>query len=354
MDTMSVSMSALDLARRRRRSSVSGSLEARPALASGATFCFLGAKGGCGTTTICTELAKSAATKTAVLDGDLNGMRNVAVLCGAVNKLDRARRSSQFGVVRCGDVTIAELACDHRSGALLRAEDVDAVANELEASQLVLADLPMPFAPAIRPLIARATRLFIVTEPTLLGIANAGMIVSRLCRLGVPRTRLAAIVNVRAGAVVTADELQHQLELPTVATIPRSTSRGFQRALDALARSLASMQKEPALDLIPPFGEQASAPIARVDLVGELDIFRLEEIARMLPDPRHLEAITIDCRHASYIDSSVLGLLVQFRKAFVCAGGDPHRLAIVLPKGSTAERTFEITGLVSQFAVIRV
>jgi anti-anti-sigma factor len=347
-------MTALDPAPRQRRSSSSGSLADEAALTCGATFCFVGAKGGCGTTTICTELAKSAAATTAVLDGDLNGMRNVAVLCGAVNKLDLARRSSRFGPVRCGDVTIAELACDHRSGALLRAEDVEALVKQLEASHLVLADLPTPLAPAIRPLIARATRLFIVTEPTLLGIANAGMMIARLCGLGVPRARLAAIVNIRAASVVTADELQHQLEIPAIATIPRSTSRGFQTAVDSLARSLASMPKEPPLDLVPPFGEQASTPIARVDLVGELDIFRLEEIARTLPDPRRLEAITIDCRHASYIDSSVLGLLVQFRKAFVSGGGDPGRLTIVLPKGSTAERTFEITGLMSQFAVVRV
>jgi anti-anti-sigma factor len=89
-------------------------------------------------------------------------------------------------------------------------------------------------------------------------------------------------------------------------------------------------------------------------LTGELDLFRIDEIRAKLPDPRAAELVTIDCSEVSYIDSSALGLLLEFRKSFVAAGGHPEDLHLILPEGGTIARTFEITGLDALFTVAYV
>ena len=58
-------------------------------------FLFAGAKGGVGTTTLCCELAKAMREKNvAIVDADLTGRRNVALLCEAIRGLDAARGAS--------------------------------------------------------------------------------------------------------------------------------------------------------------------------------------------------------------------------------------------------------------------
>ena len=90
---------------------------------------------------------------------------------------------------------------------------------------------------------------------------------------------------------------------------------------------------------------------AYVVLEGDLDIFRKSEVASALPDPARVDSVVINCSRAAYIDSLVLGMLVQFRRQFVAAGGDPRALVLMLPREGPIRRTFELTGLTRLFEI---
>lgn len=90
---------------------------------------------------------------------------------------------------------------------------------------------------------------------------------------------------------------------------------------------------------------------AYVALVGDLDLSRREEIAAALPDPQLVESVVINLVRATSVDSVIIGLLVQFRRAFVKFGGRPQELVITLPKHGAVPRTFELAGLTRLFAI---
>jgi anti-anti-sigma factor len=90
---------------------------------------------------------------------------------------------------------------------------------------------------------------------------------------------------------------------------------------------------------------------AYVVLDGELDLSRKSELIAALPDPKTLKHAVINLTHATYLDSFMLGALVQFRTNFISGGGDPNNLMIVLPEQGVLRRTFEITGLHKLFPV---
>src|SRR5208282_1791643 len=89
---------------------------ARRRRAMSATFAFIGAKGGSGTTTLCAELAKAVRKNVAVVDGDLSGRRNLAVLCDAIHLLDLARTGPTLAIAQTEAATVAELAPTYEAG----------------------------------------------------------------------------------------------------------------------------------------------------------------------------------------------------------------------------------------------
>lgn len=93
---------------------------------------------------------------------------------------------------------------------------------------------------------------------------------------------------------------------------------------------------------------------AYVVLDGDLDVTRKTEVLAALPDARALKHAVINLTRVSYIDSFMLGSLVQFRANFVAAGGKPENLMLVLPRGGILERTFELTGLTKLFSIAYV
>lgn len=93
---------------------------------------------------------------------------------------------------------------------------------------------------------------------------------------------------------------------------------------------------------------------AYVVLDGDLDISRRTELLAALPDPHALKNVVINLTRVNYVDSFVLGSLVQFRANFIAAGGKPESLMLVLPREGILERTFDLTGLNKLFSIAYV
>jgi len=219
-----------------------------------ATFAFINAKGGSGATTICAELAKVLRQDVALVDGDLSGRRNVAVLFDAIAPLDAVREDSTVAVTRAGGITLAELAPTYEAGFTIVLDSVERIASTLERNNLVLADLPLPFAAPVRPFVVRATRFIVVTEPTLLGVTSGSTLIAELLRFGVPRSRIAILINnARGGTTAMARQtIENALESATIAEFPPMQDRNFGKAIGALATRLRSIAAEPPLESILP------------------------------------------------------------------------------------------------------
>jgi anti-anti-sigma factor len=82
---------------------------------------------------------------------------------------------------------------------------------------------------------------------------------------------------------------------------------------------------------------------AQITLTGGLDIYRRDEIENLLPEPGTVDRVVIDCSGATSIDSTILTLLMRYRRAFASAGGDPVNIIIVVEP--SLRRTFDIAGL---------
>lgn len=98
----------------------------------------------------------------------------------------------------------------------------------------------------------------------------------------------------------------------------------------------------------------ASGESAYVVLDGELDLSRRDEIVAALPAPEAISSGVINLASATYVDSTVLGALVKFRRAFINRGGNPESLIIVLAKGGPIRSAFERTGLHRLFSIAYV
>lgn len=82
---------------------------------------------------------------------------------------------------------------------------------------------------------------------------------------------------------------------------------------------------------------------AQIRLEGGLDIYRREEIAALLPEPGSFDRVVLDCTAATSIDSTILTLLMRYRRNFASAGGDPVNIIIIVEPA--LRRTFDIAGL---------
>ncbi len=218
------------------------------------TFAFINAKGGSGATTVCAELAKSirADRSVAVVDGDLTGRRNLAILFDAVRELDGAREGS-VGVACIGGITLAELAPTYDSAFTIDFNRVEALASSFCEAGCVLADLPMPFAAPVRPFVVRAARFVIVAEPSLLGVASARSTIAELKKFGVPSTRIAVLINCRDGnPLASRAEIERALDVKLLGELPPKNDRAYSKALSALEKALCSIAAEPQIEALHP------------------------------------------------------------------------------------------------------
>ena len=219
------------------------------------SFVFISAKGGSGGTTICAEVARVMRSNRSVVvvDGDLSGRRNMAILFDAVRTLDSSRENATVGVTSIAGLTLVELAPAYDAAFTINFDQVEQLAGSFGDAGCVLADIPIPFAAPVRPFVVRATRFVIVAEPNLLGIASARTMIAELKRFGVPLTRIVLMTNCRDGsAVASRAEIERALEIKVLAEIPNQNDRNYAKAIGALEKALTAIAAEPQLDALGP------------------------------------------------------------------------------------------------------
>jgi anti-anti-sigma factor len=89
---------------------------------------------------------------------------------------------------------------------------------------------------------------------------------------------------------------------------------------------------------------------ARVELSGDLDVYRRDEIEAALPPANSIDHLVLDLRMATLLDSSVIAVIMRYRRAFIEAGNDAHNIVILVPPN--LRRIFEITGLVTLLTIV--
>jgi pilus assembly protein CpaF len=226
---------------------------------------FVGAKGGSGTTTVALELTRALrrSQQVAIVDADLTGRRNLAVMLDAVRSFDQNRKPDGVSIVECEGFRAAELVHGLVSSFSLRAKAVEELDGALAACETIVVDVPQPFAGALQPLVSRTSRFLIVMEPTLLGVTSARSFITDALP-NVDRARIAAIVNHREArsAELGRGEIERLLGVAVAAEIPHRSDRNFAKAVDALARCVAAIQvAESSMSLLisnTPIGERRS------------------------------------------------------------------------------------------------
>jgi anti-sigma B factor antagonist len=88
-----------------------------------------------------------------------------------------------------------------------------------------------------------------------------------------------------------------------------------------------------------------------VSVKGEADMNTAADLERELQDVLRLGggSVTVDLVEVSFIDSTVLGLLLRFQPQFKARGGD----LVIVSDDRRVLRTFEITGLDRIFRIER-
>ena len=222
---------------------------------------FIGAKGGVGTTTLCRELALAMRPKgnVALVDADFAGRRNIGILFDATRTLDAARSASPIATARVDGITVVELADRYDAAFTLGREVVEAVAASMRGFSAIVVDAPQPFAAAVRPFIVRASRFFVVLEPSLLGVAGAQTLLGDIQRFGIPLSRVDFVTNARAnGAAIPRGEVEGVLGVRVAAEIPYIGDRGYAKAIATLQKHVQSIQPEELLGGLQP---SSAAPI---------------------------------------------------------------------------------------------
>jgi pilus assembly protein CpaF len=229
----------------------------------------INAKGGSGATTLALEAArtlKRSGGPVALVDADLSGRRTLSVLLDAVRQFDANRTLGVYSLIATGGITAVELTDSLDNAFALRPDEVDSLVDKLtQQHDVVIVDAPAPFAAAVRPFIARASRYVIVLEPNLLGTAAARTLIGDLGKFGIPLARIWIVTNLRGGrAEITARELEKALGGTVVAEIPSKGDRNYPKAIETFAKRLSTAPAESPLSVLRPSSSvmAAGAPLS--------------------------------------------------------------------------------------------
>lgn len=215
----------------------------------------INAKGGSGATTLAVEVAKTMKRNgsLAVVDGDLTGRRNMAVILDAVSAFNAARTASAYSVIQTQGMTAVEMTDSLDNSFLLRHEDIDKLVDSLMHHDAIVIDAPQPFSAAMRPFIVRCSRFILVVEPNLLGTAAARTLLGDLQRFGIPLGRVSIVTNLRGGrSEISSRELERALGASVIAEVPLRSDKGYARAIETMAQHLAMVPAEAPLDTLRP------------------------------------------------------------------------------------------------------
>jgi MinD-like ATPase involved in chromosome partitioning or flagellar assembly len=127
----------------------------------------------------------------------------------------------------------------------------------LPPDALVIVDAPQPFAATVRPFISRASKIVVVTEPTLMGVSVAHASLAAMDRFGILASRIALVVSDLSGkGEISRAEIERALKLPVSAELINARDRRFQGRFDGFLTTLAT-----APILVRDLGQAIEAPM---------------------------------------------------------------------------------------------
>jgi Flp pilus assembly CpaF family ATPase len=214
-------------------------------------YIVVGAKGGVGATTIAIKLvdALPASGARVIVDADLSGKRSLAVFYDVSVDLDVGRVVGSAAVAKTkAGLLVMELARTYEDGFVLNADSVNRSIARLPENPLIVVDAPQPFASTVRPFIARAARIIVITEPTLMGVGAARAILSAMDRFGIPASRIAFVLNDVRGSDIRQPEIERALRMPVSAMLPSDRDRKYARLFDGFVDMLAASPSNEPLE----------------------------------------------------------------------------------------------------------
>ena len=207
-------------------------------------FVVVGAKGGVGATRIAIKLIQRfpAPRERMIVDADLSGKRCLAVWYDMSDELDFARVIGSASVAQARDgPLVMELARTYEDGLIESSASIVRALGGLSDDAVVVVDAPQPFAATVRPLIARATKIVVVVEPTVMGVGIARGFLAAMDRAGIPAARIVLVQSDLTGkAAVARTEIERALRMPVSAELPNQRDRRFEGLFDGLITQLAA------------------------------------------------------------------------------------------------------------------
>ena len=90
--------------------------------------------------------------------------------------------------------------------------------------------------------------------------------------------------------------------------------------------------------------------VVRITLQGDLDLYRRGEVVAALPRPQTVDRLIVDCSRVTSLDSSIMAVLMHYRRDFLNAGHDAANLVVIV--NPSIRRFFEIVGLQSFLTLV--
>jgi anti-anti-sigma regulatory factor len=87
-----------------------------------------------------------------------------------------------------------------------------------------------------------------------------------------------------------------------------------------------------------------------VRLHGDLSLADQKRIWSLLPPPETIGRLVLDCSDASSLDSTIIVLIMRYRRRFMMAGRNPLDIVAIVPP--RIERVFVLTGLTRAITVM--
>lgn len=88
-----------------------------------------------------------------------------------------------------------------------------------------------------------------------------------------------------------------------------------------------------------------------ITLHGDLGLADRDRIAGLFPDPQTTDRVVIDCSDVNSMDSSILALIMTYRRRVQIAGKDPLTMIVALAR-PRLHRLFELTGITRAITVL--
>ncbi len=219
-------------------------------------------KGGSGASTLAVSLSEALQRKGPVtlVDGDVMGRRNIAVLTDSVRALDAMRTSENVSVARpAAGLTIVEMSPSFDAGFTIKMSDVEVLARGIcDESRYVILDANQPFSGAVRPFAVRASKFFVIAEPTLLGAACTRAMLTELTKFGISRSLIEIVLNGRSGqAEIARGDFEKVVGGGIVAEFPLASDRRYKKTMEAFVGYVADLAASQELLKMAPSGRAA-------------------------------------------------------------------------------------------------